>query len=228
MIAVVTGASRGLGLALATLLNKEGYDHLILPSRSPADPLEEWWVPLDLGNPLALDTFVHQHQRLTVDLLVNNASYCQPLLPVERLPRTLLTLTLQINFIAPVRLMKWTLPKMKAQGKGIIVNICSYCGRRGRQDLSAYCASKFALRGFTECVAKELEGTGVRCFSVSPGGINTKMRSDLFGEEDASRQQTPEFVAQKIVDAVTGRLHVPNGADLVIRQGEVRVVTPQG
>ena len=73
-------------------------------------------------------------------------------------------------------------------------------------------------------MAQELEGTGVRCFSCSPGGINTRMRADVFGLADAQRQQAPQVVADYIVDALTGRLAVPNGADLVVRHGKVAVI----
>jgi NAD(P)-dependent dehydrogenase (short-subunit alcohol dehydrogenase family) len=106
---------------------------------------------------------------------------------------------------------------MKARGSGTIVNICSLSGRRAIRNASLYCASKFALRGMTEAVAQELEGSGVKCFSASPGGMATSMREQMF--HDAAQQQDPAVVAKIIVDAVAGRVLVPQGGDLVIRGG---------
>lgn len=224
MIGVITGASRGLGLALASLLAKEGYS-LNLPSRTPS-PLVGWEY-LDLTDSKALVSFITSLRSCPVDLLVNNAGYVHALIAIEEFDASELGKTLQVNFIAPIRLIQGILPGMKARGSGTIVNICSYSGRRGSPKLSVYSASKFALRGFTESLAKEIEGSGVRCFSVSPGGINTDMRMALFGKDDADKQQSPQFVAGGIADAITGRIHVPNGADLVIRKNAVRVVTTE-
>mgnify|MGYP001589610636 FL=1 len=119
--------------------------------------------------------------------------------------------------------MQAAIHSMKSRGSGVIVNICSLAGRRAIRQVPLYCASKFALRGLTESVAQELEGTGIRCFSISPGGMNTSMRQQVF--QDASQQQHPAFVAQVIVDAIAGRVSVPQGGDLVIRNGHYTAVS---
>ncbi|MBI2126641.1 MAG: SDR family oxidoreductase [Thaumarchaeota archaeon] len=122
----------------------------------------------------------------------------------------------QNNVFSIFNTLRYSLPIMKSQKNGIIINFSSRCGRRAIPRLAAYCSTKFAVRGITEAVAKETEGTGVRCVSISPAGINTRMRKDLFGEEDAKKQQSPETIADIIGKIIREEIKVPNGADVVI------------
>jgi len=93
--------------------------------------------------------------------------------------------------------------------------------------LALYSATKLAVRGMTQAVAKELATAGdFLCISISPGGIATPMRSSLFGEEEARAQQSPESVARIIGDLIDGSTVVPSGADVEITNGRISVVTP--
>ena len=231
-LAVVTGASRGLGHELALALAREGYD-LLICARS-AEPLEAvrqeslalgrtclpW--PGDLTGSGGRDLRLY-FESGRVEILVNNAAAPPQLKCLEELTATDYHRMFSLNLYVPYRLMQAAIPGMKRRGSGVIVNICSLSGRRAIRNASLYCSSKFALRGMTEAVAQELEGTGIRCFSVSPGGMNTSMRQQLF--QDASQQQHPAFVAQVIVDAIAGRIVVPQGGDLVIRNGHYTAVS---
>ena len=234
MLAVVTGGSRGLGRELALALAKEGYDVLVC-SRGGAK-LEavrkeiaalgtscRLW-PGDLTGRSGRDLRLFLESR-SVDVLINNAAAAPQLKCLEELTASDYNRMFSLNLYTPYRLMQAAIPSMRARGSGVIVNVCSLSGRRAIRNASLYSASKFALRGLTEAVAQELEGTGVRCFSVSPGGMNTSMRDGLFG--DASQQQDPAAVAQIIVDAIAGRVKVPQGADLVIHGGLYSVVSPE-
>ena len=226
-LALVTGASRGLGRELALALAREGYD-LAICART-AEPLEAvrqeilalgrrclpWPGDLTGTRGQALRMYL---ESTTVEVLVNNAAALPQLKLLTELTASDYQRTFSLNLYVPHSLMRVVIPGMKTRGSGRIVNICSLAGRRAIRNASLYCASKFALRGLTEAVAQELEGTGVRCFSVSPGGMNTSMRQELF--QDAAQQQHPAVVAQIIVDAIAGRIPVPQGGDLVIRAGE--------
>jgi 3-oxoacyl-[acyl-carrier protein] reductase len=234
-VAAITGASRGLGRQLALALAREGC-HLRVCARdenalrSLQEEAKKLGVsceifPLDLM--AGWTSFEHLVGTAEIDILLNNASVAHPLKPVQAITPEEWFRAGWLNVYVPFRHMQAVIPGMKNRGRGAIVSICSMAGRRGIRNLSLYSATKFALRGFTEAVAQELEGTGACCFSCSPGGMNTLMRSDSFGIEDAQRQQEPQVVAAHIVNALAGRLEVPNGADLVVRHGNAWVILPE-
>lgn len=227
-LAVVTGASRGLGRELALALAREGYD-LAITARNQARLSAVAHEVITLGakcqlncGDLGFDHILTAHKAwlesmAPIDVLINNAGYAQPLGPLEKSAPLEEIRSLKVNLHVPVELIRSVLPNMKRRHEGTIVNICSLSGRRAIRNMAFYCASKFALRGLTESLGQELEGTGVRCFSASPGGFTTEMREKLFG--DSSQQQDPATVAKTIVEAVSGKISVPQGGDLVIRGG---------
>lgn len=234
-VTAITGASRGLGRELALALAREGC-HLRVCARNKALlqslAVEVAGLGVDYqAFPLALTgagaSFETVISTERVDILINNAGMAHPMKPLDAFIIAELYELIELNLLAPVALMQAVIPGMNNRGQGVIVNICSMAGRRAIKNLSVYCGSKFALRGITEAVAQELEGSGVSCFSVSPGGMNTQTRSDLFGVANAQRQQEPAVVAAYIVQALAGRLEVPNGADLVVRDGEAWVILPE-
>ena len=232
-LAVVTGASRGLGRELALALAREGYDLVVAARTAQAlEALQQEVVALGrtcLPWPGDLTGTRGRELRMfletnTVEVLVNNAASPPQLKCLTYLTALDYQRTFSLNLYVPYRLMQAAIQSMRPRGSGVIVNVCSLAGRRAIRNVSIYCASKFALRGLTESVAQELQGTGIRCFSVSPGGMSTQMRAALFGEEDARQQMDPKTVAETIVDAITGRWEVPDGADLVIRSKSVHVI----
>lgn len=229
-LAVVTGGSRGLGRELALALAREGYD-LLVCSRGAKDLGTVWRRIEDLGRrchvwqgDLGTDTesFIEFLEARPIEVLVNNAALAPRLMRLEDQTASDYHATLSLNLYAPYRLMQAAVRSMKPRGSGTIVNICSLSGRRAIRNASLYCATKFALRGMTESLGQELEGSGIRCFSVSPGGMNTSLRQQLLG--DAAQQQDPAAVAQIIVDAIAGRIPVGQGEDLVVRGGQYTVV----
>ena len=233
-LAVVTGASRGLGRELALALAKEGYD-LVVSARMSGSletvrqeivalnrPCLLWPGDLTGNRGRELRIFLESNP---VDVLVNNAAAPPQLKCLTELTGSDYQRTFSLNLYVPYRLMQAAIKGMLPRKSGVIVNICSLAGRRAIRQVPLYCASKFALRGLTETVAQELENTGIRCFSVSPGGMQTQMRENIF--HDASQQQNPAFVAQVVVDAITGRIPVPQGSDIVIRGGQFITVSPE-
>lgn len=141
-----------------------------------------------------------------------------------------LELCFETNVYGPFYAIHYLLPDMieryrATSERSIIVNIASKAARWPTPRMSAYSASKAGLVALTQAAAKELQEDeiGVKVISLSPGGIATRMRAKVSGEEDATKQQSPEFVAQVTADIVSGRYYVPNGADVLVWKEKVTV-----
>jgi short-subunit dehydrogenase len=183
-IAMITGASSGIGAATARALAADGTTVALVARR--ADRLDEVlagcvgrapqsrrWVA-DLSDPdraaaVALDIWdAYGH----VDVVVNNAG--APMRrPVTRLTMAEVERTMRVNYLSPVAIALAVLPRMLQRRSGTVVNVSSLGGRLGIMTESAYSGSKFALAGWTEAAAAELDGTGVRLRLVLPGAIDT-------------------------------------------------------
>ncbi len=177
---IVTGASSGIGAALGPMLAARGATVGLVARR--ADRLEEvlaecrvhtpesraW--PVDLADLDAAEELVHQAAREwgRVDCLVNNAGI-PARIPVRHLTAADVAHVMDVNFHAPVRMSLALLPDWLARGSGCVVNVSSLGGRVPIANEAAYCASKFALCGWTEGMAVDLYGTGVEVKLVLPG-----------------------------------------------------------
>ena len=191
---VVTGASRGLGLAIAATLCEAGY-RVIAIARSPSDELEAaahgrggagaiHFVPRDLADLAGIPELVSGLRREFGPLfgLVNNAGSgasgvlaTMPDADIERLIR--------LNTVSPLILTKYVVRSMMAQGEGRIVNIASIVGFTGYSGLSVYSASKASLCGFTRSLAREVGRLGITVNAVAPGFIDTQMTEGLGGQQ---------------------------------------------
>jgi len=185
-VAVVTGASSGIGAATARALAAAGttvavvarradrLDQVVADCRRTA-PASERWVA-DLADPeaaadLAREIWDHYGH---VDVVVNNAG--APMRrPVTRLTMAEVERTMRINYLSPVAITLAVLPRMLTRGAGTVVNVSSLGGRLGIMTESAYSGSKFALAGWTEAAAAEVAGTGVQLKLVLPGAIDTEI-----------------------------------------------------
>lgn len=203
-VALITGGSAGLGLALAGFLAAQGYD-LILTGRdaerleAAVGPLREQGgriqaVPGDIADTAhrrRLTEAVEGRGRL--DLLVNNASSLGPL-PMPELadyPLDGLREVLEINTIAPLALAQTLRPWLSA-GRGLVVNLTSDAARGGYAGWGGYGASKAALELLSLTLAEELGETGVYAVVVDPGDMRTQMHQDAFPGEDISDRPLPE------------------------------------
>jgi NAD(P)-dependent dehydrogenase (short-subunit alcohol dehydrogenase family) len=174
--ALITGASRGLGRALATELHSRGYD-VVATARQVADltaldAVEK--IPLDVTEPESVEAAVTATGELEV--LVNNAGLTVQS-PVEAVPIDVFRSVLETNVLGPLRLMQAFLPGMRKRGRGTIVNISSGGVRSAPQLQGPYAASKAALELLSETLRKELQPFGVRVVVISAGGIRTEMRA---------------------------------------------------
>jgi len=201
-VAVVTGASSGLGRATAVALAQAGAD-LVLLARS-ADDLAQTAaqvtscgrrvlaVPVDLGQADQIVAAVEQTvaQLGRIDVVVNAAGTDVPGLVVE-LTVEAWDRVLEVNLRAPFVLAKAAFPHMRRVGRGTIVNISSVAGKRGWANAAAYCASKFGLTGLTQALAAEGKPHGIRACIVYPGGMATSWGVWAPGERSTTRRQAP-------------------------------------
>lgn len=214
---LLTGASAGIGAALAPMLAERGAT-LALCGRDPAKLAavadrcrafrsEVRTHRVDLVDPSAAEALARavDDELGGIDVLVNNAG--APMrrrvqrLTVDELQRTMAT-----NFESPARMAMAVLPGMLARDRGVIVNVSSFGGRAGIPAEAAYCASKFALCGWSESLAMDLWHTGVEVRLVVPGAIATDIW-DRPGNDPAhfaGDLEPPETVAAGIVAAVEG------------------------
>lgn len=190
---LVTGASSGIGEALAPLLAERGATVGIAARR--AERLEQTlerclarapgsrqWV-VDLSDVDAAVRFVEEAWETFggIDCLVNNAAIGKRKMLTDHTAKDVDDV-MRTNFVSPVRMNLAVLPRMLARGSGTIVNVASGGGRFGIAHESAYCAAKFALCGWSEVAAMDLAATPVEVKLVQPGAIATEIWKQRPGE----------------------------------------------
>ena len=218
-VALVTGASRGLGRAIALAFAGEGAALALCARREEA--LQRvagevrrlgrrvLAVPADVRSPRDLERLV----ALTlerfgrVDILVNNASELGPT-PLPYLadyPTAAFDDVLQVNVIAPFRLTQALIGGMLLRDQGVIINVTSDAAITGYPGWGAYAVSKAAIEGLTRTWAAELAHTGIRIHAVDPGDMDTDMHRAAIPDADPSELARPDDVARAFVRLVTTR-----------------------
>jgi short-subunit dehydrogenase len=183
---LVTGASSGIGAALAPMLAAKGATVGIVARRrerleevlercTDHAPESRLWSA-DLGDLDAAERVAREAWDAFggVDCLVNNAAIPKRT-PVPRLTREEVDMVMRVNFTSPVRMTMALLPRWLERDSGCVVNVSSMGGRIGIAHEAAYCASKFALCGWSESMAIDLHDTGVEVKLVLPGPIETEI-----------------------------------------------------
>jgi NAD(P)-dependent dehydrogenase (short-subunit alcohol dehydrogenase family) len=201
-VVMITGASRGLGRALALVFAREGAN-LAINSRSEdslgpvAGEAEEIGaevlaVPADVSVASDVERLVDESVRRfgRIDILVNNAGLLGPRVPIEEYPEDEWRWVLDANLTAPFLLSKAVIPHLPEGGS--IINVTSGVSVEGRAEWGAYSVSKFGLEGLTQILAAELKDRGIRVNSVDPGGMRTEMRAAAYPDEDPTSRITPE------------------------------------
>jgi len=204
-VAVVTGASRGLGAAVAQFLARQGYA-LIVNARDPTRLSETvaeiersgasvFAVPGDVTDARTQSALEHvAHQLGRVDLLFNNASEPGPS-PLPRLSELRsedFEHIFRVNVLAPLAITQRLLPLLRTAG-GRVVNISSDAALGGYPGWGGYGASKAALDLLSLTLANELKGSGISVVSVDPGDMRTSMHQAAFPGEDISDRPLPEI-----------------------------------
>jgi NAD(P)-dependent dehydrogenase (short-subunit alcohol dehydrogenase family) len=201
-VAMITGASQGLGRALALAFAQEGA-RVVINSRSEDTirPVAEEAESLG-AEVLALAADVSRSadgERLVsaaaerygrIDVLVNNAGVLGPRVPIEEYPEDEWRRVIDANLTGPFLVTKAAIPHMPEGGS--IINVVSGVSVEGRAAWGAYSVSKFGVEGLTQILAAELEERGIRANAVDPGGMRTGMRAAAYPEEDPLTRITPE------------------------------------
>ncbi len=235
-VALVTGASSGIGRATAVLLASTGYRVFAtvrsdtgegsLAEAARGRPMEI--LRLDLADEAGATRVVQEVLRRAgrLDVLVNNAGYAK-LGAVEDLPREDLRHQFEVNVFGAMQLCREAIPAMRAQHAGRIVNVSSLAGKVSVPLMGAYCASKFALEAFSDALRAEVKPAGIRVSLIEPGPVATNFNHLARNEShvilaspsvfhavyERMRQQsadrfsaTPERVARTILHAI----HAPH------------------
>jgi NAD(P)-dependent dehydrogenase (short-subunit alcohol dehydrogenase family) len=232
--ALVTGASRGLGRALAEQLAARGA-RIALVAREPG-PLRDVVAAIrgrggdahaiagDISDKTAIHRIAGQAQGLVgeIAIAIHNASTLGPT-PLRLLLDTEcedLAAVLETNLIGPFRLTKVLAGAMAIRGAGVIVHVSSDAAVEPYPRWGAYGASKAAQDHLSRILAAELDGTGVRVLAVDPGEMDTAMHAAAIPDADRATLQAPAAVAARIVHMIEDGGRAPSGARLVAPRWE--------
>lgn len=175
-VALITGASSGIGKAIAIELLNQGFTVYGTSRKSAAETGEGLMTILrmDITDPASrqecIDKVLQTEGR--IDLLVNNAGYGQ-MGPLAELPADKMHMQIETNLLGPAELTRLVIPSMMKQKKGTIVNISSISGVMPSAFSGAYCASKAAMTAWSETLRMELAPFGIRVTTVQPGAIQS-------------------------------------------------------
>jgi 3-oxoacyl-[acyl-carrier protein] reductase len=192
--ALITGAARGIGRAIAELFREQGAFVL--------DPDRQM---LDLSSNDSIDTYCFTLDR-PVDIIVNNAGI-NPLGAADEFSDADLAETLQVNLVAPMRLIRALSPGMAQRGYGRIVNISSIWSGVAKPRRFVYATTKAGINGMTRALAVEMASTGVLVNAVAPGFVNTELTKknnsaeaiqQIAGTIPAGRLAEPEEIAEVV------------------------------
>lgn len=186
---LVTGGSRGIGKAIAEKFKKEGYE-VITPSRQE----------LDLANPASVEKYVMlQKEQAPFDVIINNAG-CNDIHLVEDITDEELSEMMNVNLIAPIRLIRGLVVPMKERRYGRIVNIASIWAVVSKAGRCVYSATKNGIHGVTNTLAVELAQYNILVNTVCPGFTLTEL---------TRKNNTEEEIAQISADIPMGRMAQP-------------------
>ena len=212
-VALITGASRGIGAAVARLFAKEGA-HIIAVARTEG-ALEELdddikgftgesatLVPMDITDSEKVDQMgALIHQRFgRLDALVGNAGILGTLSPLGHIDPKIWDQVIAVNVSANWRLLRSMDPLLRSSDAGRAIFVTSTVGAEARAYWGAYAVSKAALEMMTRTYAKEIDITPIRVNMVNPGATRTQMRSQAMPGEDPNTLPKPEDRAEVFVD----------------------------
>lgn len=202
--ALVTGASSGIGRALLPLLSRAGYS-LTTVGRTLSEDIGHKIIAADLADPAQVAQIIDE--KMPLDLLVNCAGYGASG-RFEDIPEEAYRRCWQVNFAAPVALVRHALPIMRKAGRGTIVNVTSGVGGRALPYISPYATAKAALNSFTDGLRLELKDTPIKVLLFSPGPVASGFQKakQHFGatklEFPPLNGRDPEWVAERLFRAI--------------------------
>jgi NAD(P)-dependent dehydrogenase (short-subunit alcohol dehydrogenase family) len=212
-IALITGANRGIGRALAQALASQGCD-VVMAARD-ADALQRAArevspgtrrvlpVPCDVADPESVDRLMQTVKREFghLDILINNAGVSHAMAPVERLPIAEWQRVIATNLTGMFLVTRAALPIMRAGGT--IANNLSVAAKGVFTGEAAYCASKHGALGLTNTLREELRPRGIRVIAVLPGATDTDIWNQFWPEAPREKMMSPQTVAAAVVSALS-------------------------
>src|SRR5437773_4044959 len=207
---LITGASRGIGRAIAEKLAAKdvelllhGRDTVALPQTQKAVESQCAKVALlihDLAITAGVSDLIAEAGKEPIDLLVNNAGVAvvKPFIEITQIEWKQ---TVGVNITAPFMLTQHFAPRMPPGSS--IVNILSVAAKRGFPNWSAYCMSKFALEGFSQCVREELRDRKIRVINVYPAATDTEIWNEIEGDWPRGKMISPKDVASAVAYALS-------------------------
>jgi len=186
LIAVVTGATRGIGYAIAERLLSDGYEVIVTGTRSNSrGPEGSLYQQVDFLDDQSTLNFLNFLKIQQVDILVNNAGINKigkfASIDIDDFDKIL-----HVNLRAPFQLIQSVLPYMQKMKWGRIVNLTSIFGNITKEYRASYSSSKFGLDGMTAALAAEVSQFGILANSVGPGIIDTELTRNILGEDGIS------------------------------------------
>jgi len=207
---LITGASRGIGRAIAeklaaedTVLLLHGRDTVALAqTRKAVEPRCAKVIPLvhDLAKHSGVSDLISEVGKGAIDLLVNNAGVAV-VKPFTEITTIEWEQTVGVNVTAPFMLTQHFAPRMTPGSS--IVNILSVAAKSGFPNWSAYCMSKFALEGFSQCVRDELRDRKIRVMNLYPAATDTNIWNEIEGNWPRHKMISPEDVASAVAYALS-------------------------
>lgn len=212
--ALVTGASRGIGRAIAIRLAQAGAK-IVLAARTTealqtvaeeirACGQESLVAPTDVTDGQQLETLIAMAQARFghINILVNNAGGGPPRTLIHKGRVSDWEWTMRVNLWATMLLTKLVLPSMIERRAGVIINMGSLAGIAGKAGEAVYAAAKFGVRGFTQSLFEEVRGYGVKVSTICPGYVDTALIPPN-RRVDRSKMMSPEDIAEIVYDIVT-------------------------
>ncbi|MET0896323.1 MAG: SDR family oxidoreductase [Mycobacterium sp.] len=206
---IVTGASSGIGKAVARALSEEGFG-LTLVGRDAgrlaevaADLPDAQVLAGSLADETFLDRIIARHEETfgSLDILVNNAGVAGQR-AVADITSDFLDEQFAVNLRAPILLTVKAMPLLKKtvgrRGTAQVINTASNAGKRGEASLSSYSATKFGVVGFTEALHDEMSTSGIRATAICPGLVDTPMADPFRGDIPAAGLIAPSDVAEVV------------------------------
>jgi len=212
--AVVTGASKGIGFAIADALLKQGANVFVCARdkselRRAIEQLSQHGHAegevCDVRSEEQVKMMLDECERVFggVDILINNAGMGIFGKTVEEISSDEFRQTLETNLFGVFYACHYAIPKMKTRGGGYIINISSLAGQNPHPKMAAYNASKFGLNGFTEAMMQEVRQDNIKVSYICPGSVNT-----YFGGDQPTTEQSWQLQAEDIAQVVVGLLNM--------------------
>lgn len=211
--AIITGASRGIGLAMARALAREGVKLALLSRAKPPRDVPGKYFKCDLSDLESIPDVAARAIRFlgSIDFLINNAGIfiekSVPEMALEDWDRVM-----RVNLTAPYLICRAVLPHMIARKQGRILNVSSTSGLQGYLHQSAYCASKHGLLGFARSLAMETKPHGIHVYNLCPGGVDTDLIKGTYLGERLKGQ--PMIAPADIAEMAVFLLKQPENIDL--------------